>query len=44
MTDTLSAPTNRYQEKFGSPSGRAATKVVDYLDDYESFIRNAPSR
>ena len=26
MTDTLPAPTNRYQEKFGSPSGRAATK------------------
>ena len=43
MTDTLPAPTNRYQEKFGSPSGRAATKVVDHLDDYvQSFIRNAP--
>ena len=42
MTDTLPAPINRYQKKFGSPSGRAATKVVDYLDDYESFIRNAP--
>jgi PPOX class probable FMN-dependent enzyme len=43
MTDTLPVPTNRYQEKFGTPSGRAAAKVVDHLSDYlQSFIRNAP--
>ena len=41
MTDV--APTNRYQETFGTPSERARTKVVDYLDEFvQNFIRHAP--
>ncbi|HRW05273.1 MAG TPA: pyridoxamine 5'-phosphate oxidase family protein [Caldilineaceae bacterium] len=35
--------TNLFQEKFGKPSGRAATKVVPYMDEWvQNFIRNAP--
>lgn len=38
MTDV-----NIFQEKFGKPSGRAATKVVPYLDEWvQTFIRHAP--
>jgi len=34
---------NLFQEKFGKPSGRAATKVVPYLDEWvQNFIRHAP--
>lgn len=34
---------NIFQEKFGKPSGRAATKVVPYMDDWvQNFITNAP--
>lgn len=34
---------NIFQEKFGKPSGRAATKVVPYMDDWvQNFIRAAP--
>lgn len=41
MTDV--APTNRYQETFGTPSERARTKVVDHLDEFvQNFIRHAP--
>jgi len=37
------APTNRYQEAFGTPSERARTKVVDHLDEFvQNFIRHAP--
>lgn len=40
---TAAAPSNRFQEKFGTPSGGAVTKVVDHLNDYvREFIRNAP--
>ena len=43
MSDTVTVPANRYQEKFGAPSGRAVTKVVDHLDDYvRAFIAKAP--
>ncbi len=43
MPDATPAPANRYQEKFGSPSGRAATKVIDHLDDYvRAFIGKSP--
>ncbi|MEZ4866633.1 MAG: pyridoxamine 5'-phosphate oxidase family protein [Caldilineaceae bacterium] len=35
--------TNLFQEKFGKPSGRAATKVVPYMTDWvQEFIRRAP--
>lgn len=38
MTDT-----NIFQEKFGRPSGRAATKVVPYMTEWvQDFIRCAP--
>ncbi len=34
---------NIFQEKFGKPSGRAATKVVAYMDEWvQNFIRAAP--
>jgi len=34
---------NIFQEKFGKPSGRAATKVVPYMDEWvQKFIRHAP--
>ncbi len=34
---------NIFQEKFGKPSGRAATKVVPYMDEWvQGFIRAAP--
>lgn len=34
---------NIFQDKFGKPSGRAATKVVPYLDEWvQNFIRHAP--
>ncbi len=34
---------NIFQEKFGKPSGRAATKVVPYMDEsVQNFIRHAP--
>lgn len=34
---------NKYQEKFGTPSGLAATKVVPYMIDWvQNFIRLSP--
>ena len=37
------APTNRYQEAFGTLSERARIKVVDHLDEFvQNFIRHAP--
>lgn len=34
---------NRFQEKFGSPSGRAATKVLEYMTPFvQEFIQHAP--
>ena len=34
---------NRFTREFGFPRGRAATKVVDYLDDkVREFIRQSP--
>jgi len=34
---------NLFQEKFGKPSGRAATKVVPYMNEWvQEFIRHAP--
>lgn len=34
---------NIFQDKFGKPSGRAATKVVGYMDEWvQNFIQNAP--
>lgn len=34
---------NLFQAKFGKPAGRAATKVVPYLDEWvQNFIRHAP--
>lgn len=34
---------NLFQEKFGKPSGRAATKVVTYMDEWvQNFVRHAP--
>lgn len=43
MPDTAACPANRYQEKLGTPSERARTKVQDRLDPYvQEFIRNAP--
>ncbi len=34
---------NRFTSEFGFPRGRAATKVVDYLDDkVREFIRQSP--
>ena len=34
---------NIFQEKFGKPSGRAATKVVPYMDEWvQAFIGHAP--
>jgi PPOX class probable FMN-dependent enzyme len=36
-------PANRFQETFGVPKGRAATKVVDHLEEYvRAFIEQAP--
>lgn len=44
MTQTESRqPANAYQEKFGVPKGRAATKVVDHLEEFvREFIEKAP--
>ena len=34
---------NRFADAFGTPAGRAATKVVDYMSPYvQEFIRNSP--
>ncbi|MCB0187650.1 MAG: pyridoxamine 5'-phosphate oxidase family protein, partial [Caldilineaceae bacterium] len=34
---------NLFQAQFGKPSGRAATKVVPYMDEWvQTYIRNAP--
>ncbi|PON19544.1 hypothetical protein C2W62_02260, partial [Candidatus Entotheonella serta] len=42
MTPTTQ-PANRFQEQFGTPKGRAATKVVDYMTSYvQEFIRQSP--
>lgn len=36
-------PANRFQEQFGSPKGRAAVKVRDYMTPYvKDFIGHAP--
>ena len=37
------AITNRFQEQFGTPSGRAAIKVRDYMTPFvQEFIQHAP--
>lgn len=34
---------NLFQEKFGKPSSRAATKVVPYMDEWvQNFVRQSP--
>lgn len=36
-------PANRFQEQFGTPKGRAAIKVRDYMTSYvKNFIRQSP--
>ena len=46
MVQTLDIDTkfdNRFTREFGFPKGRAATKVVDFLDDLvREFIRQSP--
>jgi PPOX class probable FMN-dependent enzyme len=40
---SVTAPANRYQETFGTPSEGARTKVKDTLsEDVQTFIQNAP--
>jgi hypothetical protein len=37
------ATLNQFQAKFGAPSGRAASKVVPYMDEWvQEFIRHSP--
>ena len=41
MTTEQALTTNRFSEQFGYASGRAATKVKNYMTDYvQEFIRN----
>ena len=43
MTGDKVTKKNIFQEKFGAPSGRAATKVVPYMIDWvQNFIRLSP--
>lgn len=43
MTTSDTTIANRFTEVFGSPTGRAATKVKDYMTDYvQEFISNSP--
>lgn len=43
MTTTETVSGNRFAEEFGYPTGRAATKVKDFMTDYvQEFIRNSP--
>ena len=43
MTTEQALTTNRFSEQFGYASGRAATKVKNYMTDYvQEFIRNSP--
>ena len=43
MATTESVKTNRFSDTFGYASGRAATKVVEYMSPYvQEFIKNSP--
>ena len=43
MTTEQALTTNRFSEQFGYASGRAATKVKNYMTDYvQEFISNSP--
>jgi hypothetical protein len=43
MTTSDTRTANRFQETFGVPQGRAATKVVDHLEPYvKEFIQASP--
>lgn len=40
---TTTQPANRFQEQFGTPKGRAVTKVRDYMTPYvKEFISQSP--
>lgn len=40
---TTTQPANRFQDQLGTPKGRAAIKVVDYMTSYvQEFIRQSP--
>ncbi|MCH7605842.1 MAG: pyridoxamine 5'-phosphate oxidase family protein [Chloroflexi bacterium] len=43
MATTESVKTNRFSDTFGYATGRAATKVVEYMSPYvQEFIKNSP--
>lgn len=43
MATTDSVKTNRFSDTFGYATGRAATKVVEYMSPYvQEFIKNSP--
>jgi predicted pyridoxine 5'-phosphate oxidase superfamily flavin-nucleotide-binding protein len=43
MATTITLTPNRFQAQFGTPSGRAVTKLRDYMTAYvQDFIRQSP--
>jgi PPOX class probable FMN-dependent enzyme len=43
MATTITSTPNRFQAQFGTPSGRAVTKLRDYMTAYvQEFIRQSP--
>lgn len=43
MATTITPTPNRFQAQFGTPSGRAVTKLRDYMTPYvQDFIRHSP--